>query len=66
MNDSKLFAVEMSFRQTVTGEAYGNSEEEIRTKLEKEFEEAPEFIIHKIEYLGEASQMSMDFTQSLN
>ena len=66
MIDDKMYSIELSFTQTVTGEAYGTSEEQVREKLNKEFEEAPDFRIIKVEYLGEASQMSLDLSQSLN
>lgn len=61
-----MYSIEISFTQNVVGEAFGNTEEEVRERLNEEFEAAPDFRILKIELLGEASQLALNFNETLN
>ncbi len=66
MTDKNMYSIEISFTQNVVGEAFADTEEEVRERLTKEFEEAPDFKILKIERLGEANQLSLEFNPTLN
>lgn len=66
LTEKNVYSIEVSFTQNVTGEAFADTEDEVRERLTKEFEDAPDFKILKIEKVGDASQLAMDFNSTLN
>ncbi len=64
MKNKNVYSVEFSFVQTITGEAFGESEEEVKKGLEEEFSNIPEFTIISIKEIGPMSQYEMNLEES--
>lgn len=61
----KVYSIEFNFTQTLTGEAFGETEEEVVAGLQEEFGDLPNFLIVNVTELGEQAQLDMNLEGTL-